>query len=231
MNSGFDWPYGRREGVLPDLGPPSGRGAGRRAVPARDLPEPRSEGYASRTCEDSTPDMYFCLAFRGNANKDGLDAITCPSTFNSDKGRILSQRDVRRAMRSPPPSMGNRSCCPCRSVVPSARCQAVPADAGPYLACGQRTCNDYVDVAGYGGVTDYPGADTVSGATPQTGWGYVDAARRAMPDIDAVTMATPAADQEAEDDVLDSRTTGPRGTTSPGSRSTPRGTTTGPLAT
>jgi hypothetical protein len=54
-----------------------------------------------------------------------------------------------------------------------------------------------VDVAGYNGVTTgYAGEDTVSGATPQKGWGYAAAARRVMPDIDTVTMATPAADQD-----------------------------------
>ena len=41
MNSGYHWPYGRREGVLADLGPPPGRRARRpRTVSAGDLPEP-----------------------------------------------------------------------------------------------------------------------------------------------------------------------------------------------
>ena len=41
-----------------------------------------------------------------------------------------------------------------------------------------------------------PGYDATSGATPQKGLGYAEAARAAMPDIDAVTMATPPADIE-----------------------------------
>ena len=43
-------------------------------------------------------------------------------------------------------------------------------------------------------MTGYPGYDASSGATPQKGLGYAEAARAAMPDIDAVTMATPPAD-------------------------------------
>ena len=62
MNSGFHWPYGRREGVLPIW-------AQRRASAPDALQFPRvifqarSEGYASRSCSDSTPDSYYCLFF------------------------------------------------------------------------------------------------------------------------------------------------------------------------
>jgi hypothetical protein len=69
-------------------------------------------------------------------------------------------------------------------------------DADPICRSGAvRSCLDFTDVAGYGGVvTGYPGYDASSGATPQKGLGYAEAARAAMPDIDAVTMATPPAD-------------------------------------
>ncbi len=60
-----------------------------------------------------------------------------------------------------------------------------------------RSCKDFTDVAGYEGkTTDYIGYDAMSGATPQKGLGFAEAARAAMPDIDAVTMATPPGDVE-----------------------------------
>ena len=40
MNSGFHWPYGRREGVLPIWAHRRAVGAGRDAVPAHHLPAP-----------------------------------------------------------------------------------------------------------------------------------------------------------------------------------------------
>ena len=48
MNSGFHWPYGRREGVLPIWAHRRAAAPGA-AVSARDLSEPGPEGYASRT--------------------------------------------------------------------------------------------------------------------------------------------------------------------------------------
>ena len=63
MNSGYHWPYGRREGVLPVW---AHRRANAPDVPGqfpRVIFQNRPEGYASRTCEDSTRDDYFCLAF------------------------------------------------------------------------------------------------------------------------------------------------------------------------
>ena len=200
MNSGYHWPYGRREGVLPILGePPRGR-AGRRAVPARHLPEPRPKVYASRSCDyDSTLDTYFCLAFSGDASRAGLDATTCASPFMSDKGRILSVQDVK-AGYAEPTLVGGQSvmrALPLVSLYPPRR-DYVPciADADPFCRNGEiRDCFDFSDVGGYGGVvTGYPGYDATSGATPQKGLGYAEAARAAMPDIDAVTMATPPAD-------------------------------------
>ena len=54
MNSGYHWPYGRREGVLPIWAHRRAAAPGRGAVPARHLSE-SARGWASRTCEDSTP--------------------------------------------------------------------------------------------------------------------------------------------------------------------------------
>lgn len=87
MNSGFRWPYGRRDGVLPVW-------ATRRA--AGDAPrfrtvifqDRRAEGLASRTSNDQSADNYYCLSFDGSrARQDALDAVSCASPFNSDKGR------------------------------------------------------------------------------------------------------------------------------------------------
>src|SRR4029079_12296953 len=61
MNSGFRWPYGRREGVLPVW-------AHRRAQSGTTFPrvifqDRGSEGFASRTSDDFSTDPYFCLSF------------------------------------------------------------------------------------------------------------------------------------------------------------------------
>src|SRR6187402_1230729 len=101
MNSGYHWPYGRREGVLPIW-------ANRRVSAPGAVPFPRvvfqhrPEGYASRTCEDSTRDSYFCLSFTAESTRrEGLDAITCASVFNSDKGRIMTAADAAAGYSEP----------------------------------------------------------------------------------------------------------------------------------
>src|SRR6187551_2825372 len=95
MNSGYHWPYGRREGVLPIWAHRRAAAPGAEQFP-RVIFQNRQEGDASRSCDyDSTLDEYFCLAFRGDASKAGLDATTCASPFMSDKGRILSVQDVK----------------------------------------------------------------------------------------------------------------------------------------
>src|SRR5262252_10563995 len=89
MNSGYHWPYGRREGVLPIWAHRRMTAPGARAFP-RIIFQKRVEGWASRACEDSTRDTYFCLSFTvGTTRRDGLDAVSCASVFNSDKGRIM----------------------------------------------------------------------------------------------------------------------------------------------
>ena len=63
MNSGFHWPYGRREGVLPywahRRAAAPGASTFRRVIFQNRL----SEGYASRTSNDQSRDEYFCLSF------------------------------------------------------------------------------------------------------------------------------------------------------------------------
>lgn len=95
MNSGFRWPYGRREGVLPTW-------AFRRLSAPDTEPfrrvifwDRKTEGLASRTSSDNSPDNYFCLSFAKEAGrKNALDAVSCASVFNSDKGRFISEEDV-----------------------------------------------------------------------------------------------------------------------------------------
>jgi hypothetical protein len=168
MNSGPHWPYGRREGVLPIW---AHRRSGAPDVPGQ-FPfvtfQSRPEGYASRTCEDSTPDAYFCLSFQASLEgKDNLDAISCASTFNSDKGRISGSTTEPAvingvAVDRPLPSF---------SLYPPRRDFTVCSGASATCS-GPRVCQDH------------PDAGT-----------YADRARAAMPDIDAVTMATPPAGQ------------------------------------
>src|SRR5215208_2756344 len=54
MNSGYHWPYGRREGVLPIWAHRRAAAPGAAQFP-RVIFQNRGEGLASRTCEDSTP--------------------------------------------------------------------------------------------------------------------------------------------------------------------------------
>jgi hypothetical protein len=176
MNSGYHWPYGRREGVLPIWAHRRAEAPGAGQFP-RIIFQNRPEGYASRTCEDSTPDGYFCLAFSGDSSKDGLDAVTCASGFNSDKGRKIVQADVTNAYAEPFEMGGTDGMRPLSltSLYPPRRdVTPCPSDPDPRCRAGTvRSCNDYPDVGSY------------------------DAeARTAMPDIDAVTMATPPPDAE-----------------------------------
>src|SRR3954454_18677552 len=81
MNSGYHWPYGRREGVLPVWAHRRAAAPGAVTFP-RIIFQKRPEGFASRTCEDSTRDSYFCLSFTAESTRrEGLDAISCASVF------------------------------------------------------------------------------------------------------------------------------------------------------
>lgn len=190
MNSGYHWPYGRREGVLPVW-------ANRRAA-APDVPgqfprivfQNRPEGWASRYCEDSSGDSYFCLSFtQGNSGRDALDAVSCASAFSSDKGRMMTPADVASGYAEPAVLNGQSMMHPLSltSLYPPRR-DVVGCEqdlAHPVCMTGEaRSCHDTPDVNTY---TDASGSHT----------GYVDLARAAMPDIDAVTMATPPGDQPA----------------------------------
>ena len=178
MNSGYHWPYGRREGVLPIWAHRRMSAPGAVGFP-RIIFQSRVEGYASRTCEDSTRDSYFCLSFTAETTRrETLDAVTCASAFNSDKGRILTAADVAKgysepAMAGGPPVwQATDRLLDLTSPYPPRRDFASCADASTVDVCmgGSSSCQDHPDSAT-----------------------YADAARAVMPDIDAVTMATPPA--------------------------------------
>ena len=95
MNSGFRWPYGRREGVLPVWAHRRAAAPGAEMFPRVIFQDRASEGFASRTSDDSTRDDYFCLSFDvTTTTRDALDTVTCASVFSSDKGRYLTATDV-----------------------------------------------------------------------------------------------------------------------------------------
>jgi hypothetical protein len=161
MNSGFRWPYGRRESVLPVWAHRrlAGGGAPFRRVIFQDR---RSEGFASRTSNDSTADGYFCLSFDDRTTRrDALDAVACASLFLSDKGRYLTETDLARGYAEPRDD-GTMMPLTASSPYPPRRDVARCGGAGT-------SCPDHADVASFA-------AD----------------ARAAMPEIDAVTMATAA---------------------------------------
>lgn len=167
MNSGFRWPYGRREGVLPVWAHRRANADGALQFPRVIFQNRDSEGYASRTVEDSTNDAYFCLSF-GQAptpemrRAQALDAVTCASQFKSDKGRFIKPEDVASAYGEPAEIAGQGASRPLgmTSLYPPRR------DVEP--CSGSPDCLDTADTARYRAE-----------------------AERVMPDIDAVTMATP----------------------------------------
>lgn len=162
MNSGYHWPYGRREGVLPIWA--------HRRFEVTGLSWPRvifarrtSEGDASRagaTEAANTPDPYYCLSFTGH---ETLDAVSCASVFMSNKGRFMTVADVTAGYGEPfedAPGMG--------------RMRPLSIDS-LYPPRGDVDCGD--------GCRDEPDVRS-----------FVSERLRVMPELDAVTMATPPRD-------------------------------------
>ena len=163
MNSGFRWPYGRREGILPVWGHRRANAPGAEPFPMVIFQDRTSEGFASRTSVDASPDSYFCLSFdQTTTTREALDAVTCASVFNSDKGRFMTDPDVGN--RYAEPFVGS-------SGLESMRSLGIGSVYPPRR-----------DVEGLGEF-DHPDVAR-----------FVSEARRVMPNIDAVTMATPAGD-------------------------------------
>ena len=100
MNSGYHWPYGRRESVLP-VWASSRLAAG--GAPFRRVIFQRmgQEGGASHY-DGSTPDPYGCLPFTpSQTRRDGLDAVSCASPFSGDRGRYITADDVTAGYAEP----------------------------------------------------------------------------------------------------------------------------------
>src|SRR5687767_165457 len=97
MNSGFRFPYGRREGTLPIWG--HARVAAGQPAFRRVIFQNRSEGWASRLVEDSSRDNWFCLSFTDG--DESLDTMSCASIFNSDKGRFATESDLASGYAEP----------------------------------------------------------------------------------------------------------------------------------
>lgn len=165
MNSGFRWPYGRREGILPVWAHRRAAAGGAKQFSRVIFQDRSSEGYASRTSSDASPDNYFCLSFdKSTTTREALDAVTCASVFNSDKGRFVTDLDADRGYAEPfVEDSGDESMRPLgkTSLYPPRR---------DLVLFGER---DHDDVKR-----------------------YAQQSLDVMPSIDAVTMATPAADRD-----------------------------------
>ncbi len=163
MNSGFRWPYGRREGVLPVWAHRRAAAPGAKQFQRVIFQNRTSEGDASRTTADNSVDDYYCLSFkRDSTGRDALDAVTCASVFSSDKGRFITDADVARNYAEPfQDEQGNGTQRPLSltSLYPPRR---------DVTRCTASGCYDHADVSS-----------------------YAQHARDVMPEIDAVSQATP----------------------------------------
>ena len=165
MNSGYRWPYGRREGVLPIWAHRRASAPNAQLFP-RVVFQSRIEGLASRTTADQSLDSYYCLQFDAKKSAlEELDAVSCATPFSSDKGRYLTEQDVMLNYGEPyepTPGQGVRQPLPLKSLYPPRM---------DVTRCTAAGCYDHADVAR-----------------------FADDARAVMPDIDTVTIATPAGD-------------------------------------
>jgi len=102
MNSGFHWPYGRRDGVLPLWAHRRAAAPGAQQWKRVIFQHRDSEGDASQTSSDQSGEDYFCLSFMNAlSEKDALDAVSCATKFSSDKGRYMTSDDVSAGYLEP----------------------------------------------------------------------------------------------------------------------------------
>jgi hypothetical protein len=167
MNSGFRWPYGRREGVLPVWAHRRASMPGAKLWQRVIFQNRNSEGFASRTSSDQSVDDYYCLSFdQETSGRDALDAVTCASVFSSDKGRFIVDRDVNNGYAEPwedAQQRGSMRRLDKWSLYPPRRDVARCTAAGCY---------------------DHPDVDQ-----------FKSHALEVMPELDAITRATPAGEQ------------------------------------
>lgn len=171
MNSGRHWPYGRREGVLPIWAHRRYDFEGdhfRRVI----FDGRRSEGDASSASSASEPsntrDSWFCLSFDMANNdielgEDAFDVMTCNSIFLSNKGRYLTPEDLALGYAEPWEETAGVGSMRMLDLV---SLYPPRRDLPP---CPSGLCGESADARGYA-------AD----------------ARTVMPEIDVVSMATPA---------------------------------------
>ena len=167
MNSGYRWPYGRREGALPIWAHRRASAPGAKLFP-RVIFQSRVEGLASRTTSDQSADGYYCLQFDMNkSTRDQLDAVSCATPFSSDKGRYMTAADVTNGYAEPFESGAGQA-----GVMQPLPLQSYYPPRMDVMRCAMSgTCFDTPDV-------DHYAAD----------------ARAVMPEIDAITIATPPGD-------------------------------------
>jgi hypothetical protein len=166
MNSGFRWPYGRREGVLPIWA--HRRLSAEGAQPFRRVifQNRKAEGLASRTSDDFSKDDYFCLSFNNSrSKKDALDAVSCASVFSSDKGRYITEADVQKGYPEPYEDVATHE----GRMQPLTADSLYPPRRDLRSCAGETGCYDHADVANYNGdsLAVMPELDAVSMATPQ----------------------------------------------------------------
>ncbi len=99
MNSGFHWPYGRREQVLPIWAYARAHAPGAQLFKRVIFQNRSSEGYASRTSNDFSPDNHYCVSFTQSNNS--IDVMSCASMSKTDKGRYITSQDVANGYAEP----------------------------------------------------------------------------------------------------------------------------------
>lgn len=168
MNSGFRWPYGRRENVLP------GWAGERLASGARPFGRvvfqapPGTEGLFSRGGDPiETRDDFFCWTFDASqSRRRALDSVSCADDWPTDKGRYLDAADVEAGYAEPEQA----------------------ADGARGWRALELT-------------SAYPPRRDMRGTAPEdhpNAARYAADALQAMPELDAITMATPRAERLVE---------------------------------
>ena len=168
LNSGYRWPFGRREGTLPIWARQRASVPDARLFP-RVVYQKRPEGLIMKLGDDQSPDDYYCLGYEvARSQRDALDAVSCASVFNSDKGRYLTEAEHAKGYSEPfelphrspdAPAEGEQRALSLESLYP-ARMDATYCRGG-------NNCYDHEDVKR-----------------------FVSDVRAVMPEIDAVTRAT-----------------------------------------
>jgi hypothetical protein len=173
MNSGYRWPYGRREGVLPVWAHRRAKAPGALQFRRVIFQDRSSEGAAARSSNDQSVDDYYCLPLDpAQSSREALDAVSCASVLASYKGRFINEADVGRGYAEPfvnERGAQTERALSLTSLYPPRR-NITPCIGGDFAA-GDRVCFDHVDSAE-----------------------FARHARSVMPELDAITRATPPGD-------------------------------------